>query len=68
MKQESMLRRHIKTVETFEELIKQIKQWLDEVREKTTVIKEIPESSEPEELNQKLQDVEVWYLVLFVVS
>ena len=47
-----MLRRHIKTVETFEELIKQIKQWLDEVREKTTVIKEIPESSEPEELNQ----------------
>lgn len=58
-KQQSSLHRHIKTVETFEELISQMKQWAKEIRRKTTAIKEAPPSSEPEQVKEKLRDVEV---------
>ena len=59
VKQESLLQRHIKTVETFEELIKQIKQWLEEIKEKSSVIKEKPVPEEPEKINETLQEIEV---------
>lgn len=59
VKQESLLQRHIKTVETFEELMKQIKQWLLEIKEKVSVIKESPLPKEPEKIKETLQDIEV---------
>lgn len=59
VKQESLLQRHIKTVETFEELIKQIRQWLGEIKEKSAVIKGNPVPEEPEKINEILQEIEV---------
>jgi hypothetical protein len=59
VKQESLLQRHIKTVETFEELIKQIRQWLGEIKEKSAVIMENPAPEEPEKINEILQEIEV---------
>ena len=59
VKQESLLQRHIKTVETFEELIKQIKQWLGDIKEKSSVIKENPVPEEPEKINEALEKIEV---------
>jgi predicted RNase H-like HicB family nuclease len=46
-------------VETFEELIKQIRQWLGEIKEKSAVIKENPVPEEPEKINEILQEIEV---------
>ena len=59
VKQESLLQRHIKTVETFEELIKQIKQWLAELKGNISGIKERPLPEEPEKINETLQEIEV---------
>ena len=59
VKQESLLQRHIKTVETFEELIKQIKQWLGVINENISGIKETPLPDKPEKLNETLQEIEV---------
>ena len=59
VKQESLLQRHIKTVETFEELIKQIKQWLAEFKEKISEIKGRPLPEEADKINETLQEIEV---------
>lgn len=59
VKQESLLQRHIKTVETFEELIKQIKEWLAELKENVSGIKERPLPEEADKINETLQEIEV---------
>lgn len=59
VKQESLLTRHIKAVETFEELIRQIKQWLGEIREKSSLIKERSLPEKPDEVDKTLQEIEV---------
>lgn len=59
VKQESLLQRHIKTVETFEELIKQIKEWLAELKENVSGIKEGPLPEEADKINETLQEIEV---------
>ena len=59
VKQESLLQRHIKTVETFEELVKQIKQWLAELKGNISGIKERPLPEEADKINETLQEIEV---------
>lgn len=59
VKQESLLQRHMKTIETFEELLKQLEQWLEEMKGKCSKIKESPVTEEPQKMNKTLQAIEV---------